>query len=118
MDLRPPHAVSFKTAGPGDGILLELAHNNTVEIQARKGLRADRRRFKPALDALCQGIDADQCGYGILIVCPHSSIPVRQRYALALLKATLEAIAGGHPAWDIDQLLPRGLYANLKLKSR
>ena len=80
----PPRSVSFETAGPGDDISLELADGSTVEIQAKKGLRADRQRFWPALDALCQGIDADRCSYGILIVCPHSSIPVRQNYALAL----------------------------------
>ena len=36
----------------------------------------------------------------------------------AYLKATLEAIAAGHPASDIDLLLPLGLYANLTLKAR
>ena len=34
------------------------------------------------------------------------------------LKAMLGAIANGHPVSEIDQLLPRGLYANLKLKVR
>ena len=79
-----PCAVSFETAGPGDDMSLELVDGSTVELQVKKGLRADRQRFWPALDSLCEGIDADRCNYGILIVCPHSSIPVRQRYALAL----------------------------------
>ena len=78
-----PCAVSFETSGPGDDLALELADHDIVEIQARKALRADTR-FWSAIDALCEGIHADRCKYGILIVCPNSSIPVRRAYALAL----------------------------------
>ena len=78
-----PCAVSFETSGPGDDLSLELADSCIVEIQAKKGLRADRR-FWSAIDALCDGIHADRCSYGILIVCPNSSISVREKYALAL----------------------------------
>ena len=78
-----PCAVSFETSGPGDDLSLELTDGSIVEIQARKGLRADGR-FWSALDALCEGIHCDRCSYGVLIVCPNSSVPVRQRYALAL----------------------------------
>ena len=78
-----PCAVSFETSGPGDDLALELADHGIVEIQARKALRADKR-FWSAIDALCEGIHADRCEYGILIVCPNSSIPVRKGYALAL----------------------------------
>lgn len=80
----PPRAVSFETGGPGDDISLELTDGSTVEIQARRGLRADKKRFWPALDALCEGIAANRCGYGILMVCSRSSVPVRERYAVAL----------------------------------
>ena len=83
LSASPPCSISFETGGPGDDISLELADGSTVEIQARKGLRADRQRFWPALDALCEGIAADRCSYGILIVCPHSSVPVRKGYASA-----------------------------------
>ena len=79
----PPSSISFETGGPGDDMSLELADGSTVEIQAKKGLTADKQRFWPALDALCEGIAADRCSYGILIVCPHSSSPVRKRYASA-----------------------------------
>jgi len=78
-----PYAVSFETSGPGDDLALELTDGSTVEIQARKGLRADQR-FWTALFSLFEGIRADRCSYGLLIVCPNSSTPVRERYALAL----------------------------------
>lgn len=78
-----PCAVSFETSGPGDDLSLELADGSIVEIQVRKGLRADRR-FWSTIDALCEGIHQNRCSYGILIVCPNSSIPVRRSYALAL----------------------------------
>ena len=78
-----PCAVSFETSGPGDDLSLELTDGSVVEIQAKKGLRADWR-FWSALDALCEGIHCGRCSYGILIVCPNSSVPVRRAYALAL----------------------------------
>ena len=79
----PLCAVSFETGGPGDDIALELSDATHVEVQAKKGLSADRR-FWSALDALCEGVAADRCKYGILVVCPHSSLTVRDGYAQAL----------------------------------
>ena len=76
-------AVSFETSGPGDDLSLELADGSVVEIQVKKGLRADGR-FWSAIDALCEGIHCDRCSYGILVVCPNSSIPIRRGYAAAL----------------------------------
>ena len=78
-----PCAVSFETSGPGDDLSLELTDGSIVEVQAKKGLRADGR-FWSALDALCEGIHCDRCSYAILLVCPNSSVPVRQGFALAL----------------------------------
>ena len=78
-----PCTVSFETSGPGDDLSLELTDDCVVEIQAKRGLTADRR-FWSALDALCEGIHADRCDYGILIVCPNSSGSVRRAYAAAL----------------------------------
>ena len=78
-----PCAVSFETSGPGDDLALELPDREIVEIQAKTTLRASER-FWSAIDALCEGIHADRCRYGILIVCPNSSVPVRKGYALAL----------------------------------
>ena len=53
-----PCAVSFETSGPGDDLSLELADGSTVEIQVKRGLRADGR-FWSAVDALCEGIRCD-----------------------------------------------------------
>ncbi|MDE0422283.1 MAG: NACHT domain-containing protein [Gammaproteobacteria bacterium] len=78
-----PCAISFETSGPGDDLSLELADGSIVEIQVKKGLMADRR-FWSAVDALCEGVHCNRCDYGILIVCPNSSVPVRRGYALAL----------------------------------
>ncbi|MXW00528.1 MAG: NACHT domain-containing protein [Holophagales bacterium] len=78
-----PCAVLFETSGPGDDLALELTDRSIVEIQVKKGLRADRR-FWSAFDALCEGVQGNRCTYGILIVCPNSSAPVRKGYALAL----------------------------------
>ena len=79
-----PCSVSFETSGPGDDLSLELTDGSTVEIQAKKALSADRQRFWPALNALCEGIHKNQCDFGILIVCPNSSRPVREKYSTAL----------------------------------
>ena len=38
--------------------------------------------------------------------CPHATLGHEQGQPNAYLKATLEAIAAGHPASDIDLLLP------------
>ena len=78
-----PCAVSFETSGPGDDLSMELADGSIVEIQVKSGLRADGR-FWSAVDALCEGINSDRCDYGILIVCPNSSAPVKRGYSRAL----------------------------------
>ena len=78
-----PRAISFETSGPGDDLSLELADGSLVEIQAKKGLRADGR-FWSALDALCEGVHAGRCALGLLIVCPDASVTVRRHYARAL----------------------------------
>lgn len=79
----PPVAASFETGGPGDDIALELSDRTLVEVQAKRRLSANGR-FWSALQALCAGVAADHCKYGILVVCPHSSLTVRDRYAQAL----------------------------------
>ncbi len=91
----PPTAVSFETAGPGDDISLTLADDSTVEVQTKKGLTATNR-FWSALDSLCEGIDSERCHYGILAVCPQSSLSVRKHYALALRR--LGDQRGDHPS--------------------
>ena len=78
-----PVSVSFETSGPGDDLSLQLADGSIVEIQVKKGLRADER-FWSAFYALCEGIHLNRCSYGILIVCPNSSNTVKRGYARAL----------------------------------
>ena len=78
-----PRAVSFETLGPGDDLSLELSDGSFVEIQAKKGLQADRR-FWSALDALCEGVHTERCTFGLLVVCPDASSSVRRHYASAL----------------------------------
>ena len=78
-----PRAISFETSGPGGDLSLELADGSHVEIQAKKGLQADGR-FWSALDALCEGVHAEHCAFGLLLVCPDASGTVRRHYARAL----------------------------------
>ena len=92
-----PCVVSFETSGPGDDLSLELADGSLVEIQAKKGLRADGR-FWSALDALCEGVQAERCAFGLLIVCPDASGTVRRHYARALRR-----IGGGRNDSASDQ---------------
>lgn len=83
LTVAAPRAVSFETSGPGDDLSLELTDGSLVEIQAKKGLKADER-FWSALDALCEGVHAERCAFGLLIVCPNASGTVRQHFARAL----------------------------------
>ena len=78
-----PASVSSETGGPGDDISLELADGSIIEIQAKRGLKADNR-FWSVIDSLSEGIHSDRCTYGILIVCPFSSNTIRRDFAKAI----------------------------------
>lgn len=78
-----PVSISSETMGPGDDISLELADDSIVEIQTKKGLKADKR-FWSAMESLCEGISSKKCSFGILIVCPSSSNTIRSGYAEAV----------------------------------
>ena len=80
-----PVSVSSETGGPGDDISLELADGSIIEVQAKRGLRADNR-FWSVIDSLSEGINSDRCTYGILIVCPSSSNTIRCNFAKAIRK--------------------------------
>ena len=97
-----PRAVSFETSGPGDDLSLELEDGSVVEIQAKKGLRADER-FWSALDALCEGVHDNRCAFGLLIVCPDASVPVRRHYARALRRIG-DGRNDNAPAWQAELL--------------
>ena len=114
----PPTAVSFETGGPGDDISLTLADGSAVEVQAKKGLKA-RAQFWSALDSLCEGISSERCDYGILAVCPQSSLPVRRHYALALRR--LGDQRSDHPSdhqTKLTQFLAEKGYDIVKVCSR
>ena len=113
-----PCAVCFETAGPGDDLSLELTDGSTVEIQAKRRVDADQRRFWPAIDALCEGIDADRCTYGILVVGPHSSIPVKARYARALRRIGEGRQDGGAEHRELRERLKRRGYDPQKVCAR
>ena len=81
----PPRSVSFETSGPGDDISLELSNGDVVEIQVKKGLSANNR-FWSTMESLCLGIRENDCEFGVLVVCPHSSRPVKEGYAEALVR--------------------------------
>ena len=104
-----PCAVSFETSGPGDDLSLQLADGSIVEMQVKKGLRADRR-FWSAVDALCEGIHRNRCDYGILIVCPNSSTPVKRGYSQALERIGAGRSDGASPEQQrmTSQLVTRG----------
>ena len=78
-----PTSVSSETGGPGDDISLELADGSIIEVQAKRGLKADNR-FWSVIDSLSEGINSDRCTYGILIVCPFSSNTICRDFAKAI----------------------------------
>ena len=78
-----PFGVSSETGGPGDDISLELPDGSLIEVQVKKGLRADGK-FWSVVDSLSEGISSGRCAYGILIVCPSSSNTIRSGYANAI----------------------------------
>ena len=78
----PPTAVSFEIGRTAADISITFCDGNVVEVEAKKGLTASRR-FWSALESLCEGIKTGRCDYGILAVCPQSSLPVRREYASA-----------------------------------
>ena len=80
LTVSPPVSVSSETGGPGDDVRLELADGSIVEVQAKKGLRANSE-FWSAFDSLSEGISLDRCTFGVLIVCPSSSNSIRRYYA-------------------------------------
>lgn len=81
----PPIRVDCETKGPGDDIALALADEKTVEIQVKKGLRADNK-FWATIKSLCEGLKSNSCDIGILVVCPSSSLTVRRDYSRAIIR--------------------------------
>ena len=85
----PPVGISSETGGLGDDISLKLADGSVVEVQVKKGLKATNA-FWSVIDSLSEGINSDRCTYGILIVCPSSSNPIRRDFAKAIRRISDE----------------------------
>ena len=103
-----PVSVSSETGGPGDDISLELADGSIIEVQAKRGLRADNR-FWSVIDSLSEGINSDRCTYGILIVCPSSSNTIRCNFAKAIRRV-------GNKSYEDSSKQQRELIERLKQK--
>ena len=107
-----PVSVSSETGGPGDDISLKLDDGSIVEVQAKRGLRADNS-FWSVIDSLSEGINSginsDQCTYGILIVCPSSSNSIRRDFAKAIRRV-------GNESYDDPSKQQRALIERLKQK--
>ena len=80
-----PVSVSSETGGPGDDISLKLDDGSVVEVQVKRGLRADDK-FWSVIYSLSEGINSGRCTYGVLIVCPSSSNTIRRDFAKALIR--------------------------------
>ena len=84
-----PIAVNAETAGAGDDLSVELKNGAIIEAQVKKALRADHRLWD-SLSALAAGIDSGSINYGVLVVSPDSSRPVK-----SLLARDIERLGGG-----------------------
>lgn len=67
---------SAETGGAGDDIQVRFQDKSIAEVQVKKGLRADHRLWD-TLIKLSKAIDDKSITYGVLVVCPNSSNPVR-----------------------------------------
>ena len=89
-----PASVLTETGGPGDDVSVVAADGSAVEVQIKKGLRADSR-FWSAIESLSEGLHSGKCQWGALVVCPSSSGPVRQAYATAITRVGEGLVEGG-----------------------
>ena len=100
-----PVAVWAETGGPGDDIKLELHDKSTVEVQVKRGLRAGNR-FWTSLMSLARAINAKEVDYGVLVVSPDSSKPIKHE-----LSRDVRLLADGRTdglrklAWDFRSKL-------------
>ncbi|MBH1943475.1 hypothetical protein I5L01_04430 [Erythrobacter sp. YJ-T3-07] len=90
--------VESETGRGGDDIRLRLAGGETVEIQAKKGLRATEELWN-ALLALAEAVVVNDNIFGVLAVCPESSGTIRKA-----LRRDMVAIGEG----STDGLSPTG----------
>ena len=83
-----PTAIWAESGGPGDDVRLELK-GATAEVQAKRGLSADKRLWDALLD-FAKGLRAGTINFAVLAVSPDSSRPVTH-----LLEQDLRHIGSG-----------------------
>lgn len=90
-----PVSVASETGSGGDDLRLVLTGGATVDVQVKKGLTQGASLWT-ALVNLGEAINAGKVDFGVLVVSPSSSAPVREQLA-----ADLVLIAeGGSPEVD------------------
>ncbi|TXH70565.1 MAG: NACHT domain-containing protein [Thiothrix sp.] len=67
-----PVVVDAETGGAGDDLRLLLKSGETIEVQVKKGLKADDNLWTTLL-SLARGVYSQSINYGVLIVSPTSS---------------------------------------------
>ena len=116
-----PVAVWAETGGPGDDIRLELDDRTTVEVQAKRGARADRRLWA-SLMSLAHAIVDARIGFGVVVVSPDSSHNVAYKLARGIrrladgridgLDATTQKFRG---TLDKNDLSPKSACQKLRI---
>jgi hypothetical protein len=75
-----PIALRAETGGSGDDIALTFTDGIVAEVQVKKGL-TNGARLWDSLDALARAVNADDKTLGVLVVCPNSSLTIRDHLA-------------------------------------
>jgi len=106
-----PTAISAETSGPGDDVQIEFSDGEVfVELQAKKGLRADTR-FDEAIDKIASGLNRNSSSDVILAVDPRSTQRIREK-----LPFDLDRLRQGRSDSPQDQeLLNRVLHIFTKI---
>jgi hypothetical protein len=84
-----PVRVCAETGGPGDDISVEFASSEAVEIQVKKGLKANKRLWEP-IRAICSAMKSGSQQRAAIVVSPTSSEPVKHE-----LPRDIKRIANG-----------------------
>jgi hypothetical protein len=80
-----PNRFHAETGGAGDDLGIEYRDGSSSEVQIKKGLRAGKILWD-TLKKLTLGIHEGEIDYGVLVVCPNTSQPIRQHLAEDLVR--------------------------------
>lgn len=84
-----PALISAETGGAGDDVGIRFADGTYAEVQVKRGLSAGQLMWDLLL-RLAAALHVGSADYGVLVVCPDSSRPVRHELA-----RDLQRLAGG-----------------------